>query len=176
MQRSNNIENKPAMKIVTLVRHAKSSWDYPELTDFERPLAKRGKNDAPRVGQRLAKMKILPDLIITSPAKRALKTAKVISGEIGLGKKKLVKDKRVYMADSEDLLAILKEVDDECKEVFLVGHNPGLTDLANDLTGEYIDNVPTCGVVRAKFDINKWSKLSSVKGTLMLFDYPKKHL
>jgi phosphohistidine phosphatase len=164
------------MKILTIVRHAKSSWKYPELVDFDRPLNKRGKKDAPPTGRRLKEQGILPDLIIASPANRAFSTAKIIAKEIGYPKKNLVADKRVYMADTGDILAILRQVNDDFKEVFIVGHNPTMTDFANDLTGEYIDNIPTCGIARIKLDIASWKDLTTGKGELSLFDYPKKHL
>ncbi|MCP4409166.1 MAG: histidine phosphatase family protein [Gammaproteobacteria bacterium] len=163
------------MKTLTIVRHAKSSWKYPELEDFDRPLNNRGKTDAPVIGRRLKELKISPDLIITSSANRALTTAKVIAKKIGYPKKKLVADKKIYMADSEAILAVLRQVDDAYKDVFIVGHNPTQTDLANELTGEYIDNVPTCGVVRMTLDIDSWRDLKPGKGALVLFDYPKKH-
>jgi phosphohistidine phosphatase len=162
------------MKTLTLVRHAKSSWEFPELTDSDRPLNKRGENDAPVMGQRLAAKAISPDLMVTSPAKRALKTAKVVAGEIGYPKKKLVIEERVYLADVVELMSILHEIDNSYKDVFLVGHNPGLTDLVNDLMDESILNVPTCGVVRANFNIETWKALGKGMGKLEFFDYPKK--
>ncbi|MEN8130184.1 MAG: histidine phosphatase family protein [Pseudomonadota bacterium] len=163
------------MKTLTIVRHAKSSWKYPELDDFDRPLNNRGKTDAPLTGRRLKELEISPDLIITSSANRALTTAKVIAKMIGYPKKKLVADKQVYMADSEDVLTVLRQVNDANKDVFIIGHNPTLTDLANELTGEYIGNVPTCGVVRMTLDIDSWRDLKPGKGSLVLFDYPKKY-
>ena len=163
------------MKTLTIIRHAKSSWKDLELKDFDRPLNKRGKRDAPLAGQRLRENSISPDLIVTSPAKRALTTAKLIANEIGYSKKNLVSDQRVYMADVEDLIQILRKVDNSCKNVAIVGHNPDMTDLANELTGESIDNVPTCGVVHATLDIKSWQDLDEGKGKLVLFDYPKKH-
>lgn len=164
------------MKTLTIVRHAKSSWKDPDLADFDRPLNKRGKNDAPLAGHRLKEQGICPDLIITSPANRALTTAKVIAAEIDYTKKNPVIDKRVYMAGPEDILEILRQVDNAYKDVFIVGHNPTLTDLANDLTDECIDNIPTCGIARIRLDIESWRELASRKGELILFDYPKKHL
>ena len=163
------------MKILTLVRHAKSSWKDSGLTDFDRPLNKRGENDAPKMGRRLKKYKICPDLIITSPANRALTTAKVIAREIGYSNKDMVADKQVYLAHSCGLLEVVKKVENTHREVFLVGHNPGLTELANDLIDEDIDNIPTCGVVRMKFDIDHWNDLGKNQGKLLWFDYPKKH-
>ncbi len=162
------------MKILTLIRHAKSSWKYPELPDFERPLNKRGKKNAPYMGERLAKQKVSPDRIITSPAVRALATAKVIAKSIKYPSKELIADQRVYLSSARDLLSVLRKVEDSCKEVFLVGHNPSLTDLANDLTGGSIENIPTTGVVRIQFDFDAWDQLAQNSGKLVLFDYPKK--
>jgi phosphohistidine phosphatase len=162
------------MKTLTLVRHAKSSWEFPGTPDADRPLNKRGKKDAPAMGQRLAAKVLSPDLIVTSPAKRALKTAKMVAGEIGYPKKKLVIEKRVYLADVVELMSVLHEIDNNYKDIFLVGHNPGLTDLVNDLMDESILNVPTCGVVRAKFNIETWKALGKGTGKLEFFDYPKR--
>jgi phosphohistidine phosphatase len=162
------------MKTLTLVRHAKSSWKHPELPDADRPLNKRGEKDAPAMGQRLAAKALSPDLIVTSPAKRALKTAKMVAGEIGYPKKKLVIDERVYLADVVELMSVLCELDNHYKDVFLVGHNPGLTNLVNDLMDASILNVPTCGVVRAKFNIETWKALGKGMGKLEFFDYPKR--
>ncbi len=162
------------MKTITLIRHAKSSWKYPQLSDFERPLNKRGRKNAPQMGERLAKQNISPDRIITSPANRALATAKVIAKAIDYSSKNLIADQRVYLSSAKELMNVLHEIDEPCTEVFLVGHNPSLTDLANDLTGESIDHIPTSGVVRIRFDIDTWDQVAQGAGKLMLFDYPKK--
>ncbi len=117
----------------------------------------------------------MPDLIVTSPAKRALTTAKTIATEVGYSIKDLVADRRVYMADVEELIQVLRSVDDSYSNVAIVGHNPDLTDLANELTGESIDNIPTCGVVHATLAIKSWRDLDQTTAQLILFDYPKKH-
>jgi phosphohistidine phosphatase len=162
------------MKTLTLIRHAKSSWSQPELADFDRPLNKRGKGDAPLMGRRLVRRGIAPELFVTSPAKRALKTARLIAKEIGYPNKRLLTDERIYAALAEDLLEVLQGLDDRLKEAWMVGHNPSLTDLANYLTGTSLDNIPTCGVVRAAFDILRWKQLAHGSGELLLFDYPKR--
>jgi phosphohistidine phosphatase len=162
------------MKTLTLIRHAKSSWSQPELADFDRPLNKRGKGDAPLMGRRLARRGIAPELFVTSPAKRALKTARLIAREIGYPNKGLFTDERIYAALAEGLLEVLQGLDDRFKEVWMLGHNPSLTDLANYLTGASIDNIPTCGVMRAAFDIRRWKQLAHGSGELLLFDYPKR--
>ena len=161
------------MKMLTLIRHAKSSWEQPELADLDRPLNKRGKRDAPKMGQRLVQKQLQPDLFITSPAKRAFTTAKAIAEEIGYGMDELVTDDRAYTADAAELLAILRDVDNAYHDVVLVGHNPAMTNLVNYLTSESIDNVPTCGIVRASFSVDAWSKLRRRTGELVWFDYPK---
>ena len=162
------------MKNLTLIRHAKSSWKYPELSDFDRPLNKRGKKNAPYMGERLAKLKIFPDRIITSPAARALATAKMIAKAIKYPSKQLIADQRVYLSSARELLSVIREVDDSCKEVFLIGHNPSITDLANNLSYESIENIPTTGVARVRFDLDTWEQVSDGTGKLVLFDYPKK--
>lgn len=162
------------MKRLTLIRHAKSSWDHPELSDFDRPLNKRGKRNAPEMGQRLAGHGLRPDLVVSSPARRALDTARVIAEAIGYPADAIRQDPNIYEASVGALLEVLAELPDECRHVVLFGHNPGLTDLANDLTRGGIDNVPTCGVVDCALDVRNWSEVGSGCGRLLEFDYPKK--
>lgn len=160
------------MKTLILVRHAKSSWKKP-LPDHLRPLNKRGQRDAPMMGERLARREIEPDAIITSPATRALVTAEVIAQEIGHPRDEIRIDERLYGASAFELLEIIQELDDYLDCVMLLGHDPGLTDLANDL-GCDIDNVPTCGVVELEFDTDSWALIDDVDPTRIDFDYPKK--
>jgi len=160
------------MRILTLVRHAKSSWKDAALDDADRPLNKRGKRDAPEMGKRLAKLGAKPSVIISSPAKRARKTAWTIAQALGYPRGKVVERPAVYLATVDDLLAVLRGIDNGIREVILVGHNPGITDLANLLTGEGIDNIPTCGVVRISFDMKDWGSLGPRSGCLELFETP----
>ncbi|NLE44319.1 MAG: histidine phosphatase family protein [Chloroflexi bacterium] len=163
------------MKTLTLVRHAKSSWKHPELQDWDRPLNKRGRRDAPAMGRRLADRGFWPDRLISSPAARTLATAEAIAAEIRYPLEDIVHDARLYSADAIDLLDIVRELSDILDHVALVGHNPALTDLANRLaTGSDIDNVPTCGIVEMDFDTDSWLDVGTVKATRFLFDYPKR--
>jgi len=162
------------MKQLTLIRHAKSSWKVVSLADIDRPLSKRGKRDAPEMASRLAKRSVRPDLVISSPAKRARKTAKVIAEALGYPWRDVALDERVYHAGPCELLKVLQGVEDACAHVMLFGHNPGLTELASQLTGRDIENVPTCGVVEAEFDIESWAELGIEAGALVEFDYPKR--
>jgi phosphohistidine phosphatase len=163
------------MKRLMLMRHAKSSWDQPDLPDFDRPLNKRGKRDAPLMARRLCELGEKPDLILSSPAERAIRTAMVVAEELGIPKKKIVENDDIYLADVELLLEILRGLDDSHKRVLLCGHNPGMTNLCNYLADMNIENIPTCAVVCLKIAIASWSELGQASGTLVYFEYPKKN-
>lgn len=157
-----------------LIRHAKSSWKHPELSDFDRPLNKRGKKDAPFMGKWLRSQKIEPSVIISSPAKRAKATILSLAEEIGYDAEKIIFDKRIYEAWMNDLLRIIQEVESKNKEVFLIGHNPGLNMFAEFLTDTYVENIPTCGIVCIEFSKGKWHEIKEGDGKISFFEYPKK--
>ena len=160
------------MKTLILIRHAKSSWKHPDLPDLLRPLNKRGQRDAPVMGGRLAKREVEPDLIASSPATRAIATAEAMAQEIGYPEEDIRVDERLYEASAFDLLEIIQGLDNALEHVMLIGHNPGLTELANDL-GCDVDNIPTCGVVELQFDIGSWALVGDVDPIHIDFDYPK---
>jgi len=164
------------MKTLYLVRHAKSSWDNPGLKDINRPLSKRGKNDAPKMGKLLKNQNEFADLIITSPAKRTLRTASKIAKEIDYPAKKIIIDDRLYMADHNDFFAVISKVNKSVERLMIVSHNFGLTIFANTLTGSDIINIPTAGIVRIDFEITKWKEIKDTTGRLIFFEYPKKNL
>jgi phosphohistidine phosphatase len=164
------------MKRLYLVRHAKSSWGDPELADIDRPLNKRGKRDAPAAGERLKKRKVKPDLIISSPAKRARRTAREIADQIGYPPRRIVIDDAVYHGALEGLLTAIHGIDVSCGEAMLFGHNPGFTDLAGLLTGARVDSLPTCAIFCVDFDTDSWQDVGEAMGTLVFLDYPKMHL
>ncbi|HWA35718.1 MAG TPA: histidine phosphatase family protein [Cyclobacteriaceae bacterium] len=161
------------MKTLYLVRHAKSSWEDQGLADFDRPLSDRGVSDAPRMGRRITEYKQHPQLIYSSPAVRALNTAKIIASAIDYPEQSIVTDRRVYHSDADALLDIVRKFADDTECVMLVGHNPGLTQFANALLGETIDNISTCGVVRAELKITSWRAAKWGCGKLISFDTPK---
>ena len=164
------------MKTLFIVRHAKSSWDHPELDDIDRPLNSRGKRNAPEMGKRLAKRKIKPGILLTSPAKRARATAKTIARELSLTESSLIRNDLLYHGTIKDILQAISNTDDDIEQMMIFGHNPGFTDLANYLTGADIYNIPTCGIVAIEFPFNSWHEIKEGKGTLLFFDYPKKTL
>lgn len=162
------------MKKLYLIRHAKSSWANPTLSDFDRPLNKRGQKDAPEMGKRLQLRKIVPDLLLSSPAERALTTCKIIAEKIHYPSGGIKTDKNLYHAEDAEILQIVQGLDDRYSCVWIFGHNPGLTDFVNLLADAGIDNVPTCGVTACSLDIQSWDEASWKKGVLTFFDYPKK--
>lgn len=162
------------MKRLTLIRHAKSSWKEKELSDVERPLSHRGKKDAPRMGRRLAERGERPDLVLCSPARRAVDTMKKIARVAGLPLGSIVTDERMYLADAEELLRIVRAITDSHDKVMLCGHNPGLTELSNLVSDFFIENIPTCGVVSIGFRLGSWQDVVPGSGELRFFDYPKR--
>jgi phosphohistidine phosphatase len=164
------------MKTVYLIRHAKSSWEDESLSDFDRPLNERGKADAPRMGKRLKEKDFTPDLLLSSPAKRALSTAKRIADALGFPKEKIKTDRALYHADEDELLSVIRSLNDKNDCIVLFGHNPGLTDFVNAMSHDQkklIDTIPTCGVVAFSFDLSSWKHIDFGKGTLLFYDFPK---
>ncbi len=161
------------MKTIYLIRHAKSSWKDSTLDDFDRPLNKRGKKDAPLMGLKLKEKNIKPDIIISSPALRAKTTAEFISNSIKYNKE-IIYDETIYEASTSELISLLKRVDDEHNTIFLVGHNPSLNMLA-DYFVDFEENIPTCGILQIKIDCGRWSDINSSNAKLISFDFPKKN-
>ncbi len=163
------------MKKLYLIRHAKSSWDNPSLDDFDRPLNGRGEKDAPKMGKRLKKNGVVPDLIISSTALRAYKTALVIANEVNYEQERIFPLDELYHASPDMMLEVLQHTADNIQSLFLFGHNPGLTDFANRLSTTHIDNIVTCGVYALQWDVSAWKDVQlDGKAKLLFYDYPKK--
>lgn len=163
------------MKTVYLIRHAKSSWENPRLSDIERPLNKRGTRDAPFMAQLLYKNNIPFDAFISSPALRARTTAQCFLDAFFFPAEKLILDQSLYLADDDEILEVINELPNELNCVALFGHNPGMTYLANQFADSYIENVPTCGIVKLVSTTEDWEDLSSDNTILDSFLYPKQY-
>jgi len=161
------------MKTLFLIRHAKSSRDDPASPDKDRPLDARGKRDAPMMGTRLAKRDVKPDLILSSPARRALTTAQIIAKKLDYKRKDIVVDDRLYAVAADDLLDVIHKLDDEKDHVMLFGHNPELTELAHWLSSE-ITHLPTCAVAEFHFNAKSWSNVGKLTLETVALDYPKR--
>ena len=161
------------MKALLLIRHAKSDWDDPSLGDFDRPLNKRGKSDAPVMAHRLSDKKIKIDFFISSPAERAKKTASIFAKEYKMGKKDILFIKELYAAEANIFFEVISNAKDKYDNIAIFSHNPGLTDFANMLTDVRVDNIPTCGVFALKADTKHWEDFKEAKKDFWFFDYPK---
>jgi len=161
------------MRILTLVRHAKSDWKDASLSDKERPLNRRGERDAPKMGKRLVEHGIRPSLIIASPAVRAWTTAKIIAREISYPAEFLQREDALYLASLNELLDAVAAQDDGFKSLMVVGHNPGLTDFANFLVPGLTNNLPTAGVISVQLEGDDWSLYEQAKTEILTYDYPK---
>ena len=143
-------------KILLLLRHAKSSWDDPNLSDSERPLNNRGKQNASTMGNFLKKENLVPDLIISSTAKRANKTADIIAKKSGYDKK-IFESKVLYGATVDDYTSVIHDINNEYKTVLLVGHNPTIEEVLERIIGErYI--MKTCSLAYIDLSIDCWKQ------------------
>ncbi len=154
------------MKTLLLLRHAKSSWKHPELADHDRPLNKRGKAEAPRVGEWLRRQGLAPDLIVSSTARRARKTAEKVAEMSGYeGEVQL--EESLYMGDPEDYFEALRAVADKHDCVMVVGHNPGLEEFL-DLLTRSDELMPTAALAQISLSIEHWRQLTpATKGSLV---------
>lgn len=155
-----------------LVRHAKSSWKQTDLDDIDRPLNGRGRRDAPAMGARLAARPLVPALIVSSPAARAMATAQAIATATGCAEAIRVED-QLYGGSPDDVLDVVCRIEDDVRIAAVVFHNPAITDLANMYTEHSIENVPTCGIVTLQLLSDHWHQVRD--GLQFIdFDYPKK--
>jgi phosphohistidine phosphatase len=164
------------MKTLYIIRHAKSSWDNALQDDFDRPLNERGMRDAPRMAKRLKEKDIHPDMMLSSPANRALSTCMMIAEVIKYPQEKIKTERSLYHANKETILKVIRNVKDKHNILLVFGHNPGLTDFVNELMDDvhhFIDNIPTCGIVAFSIDIDSWKKLDFGNAHFLFYDYPK---
>ena len=160
------------MKMLYLVRHAKSSWDDPSLADHDRPLNERGQRDVVTMGQRLVQRGVKPDVLLSSTATRALTTAEHLGKAMGIKRKEIVVIDRLYEAAPDVLLSVIQELGDKPKRVMLVAHNPGLAELVHKLASEITD-MPTCAIAEFAFAMTSWSDIGKAEPGNVVFDYPK---
>jgi len=164
------------MKTLIVVRHAKSSWERFDQPDIERPLNDRGKKDAPEMAQRLKEKNIKIDLLVSSPAKRAKKTARLFAEEYKINKDNIQIVEELYEAASDTFYKVVATLPAKEKVVALFSHNPGITEFVNSLTNIRIDDMPTCGVFAVSAAIDEWTEFREAPKQFLFFDYPKNPL
>ena len=163
----------PGERRLTLLRHAKSSWAEPGRKDFDRPLNERGERDAPLVGRYLAGLGFRPTLFLTSPAVCARRTAQVVAREIGYPAEFLQREPDLYLAEPGRICEVVAREAGTLRDVVVCGHNPGLSELAGQLAGAEVDELPTCGVLVVRLTIPDWWALPTTRGEVQLFTRPR---
>lgn len=164
------------MKYILLLRHAKSSWDDSSLDDFDRPLAKRGNKDAPRMGAFARKSGYVPDLVISSPAKRARQTTELFASEAGVDDAEIEWEEDFYYGSGSDYLAAVQQCDDGLECVMLVGHNPKMEEIVSLLCGNgntYVARMPTAALACLEHPANKWQQVKTGTARLKWMVIPK---
>ncbi|WP_086243711.1 SixA phosphatase family protein [Campylobacter devanensis] len=159
------------MKTIYFIRHAKAKKIA--ATDFDRALSSKGKEAAKVMAARLKNKNILPELIISSPAKRTAKTAKIVAKNINFSGK-IQFENSLYEATTHDYLNIINHIDSSLNIVFIVGHNDTLTQICEILSDSHIGYIPTGGVFGIEFDVDEFKDIRAKIGRVLLFDYPKK--
>lgn len=161
------------MKKIILIRHGKSAWDEPHLLDYQRPLGERGFRDLPIMAKRLVEKNCVPDLIISSSAKRSAQTTEIIAKELAYNTDKIIFADQLYHASAKTILQVLKTQNNKLNVIFVVGHNPGMTDFIQ-LMGQNLDNLPTSGQFGFNLNSDSWKDLNKNNVSKWFIDYPKK--
>jgi phosphohistidine phosphatase len=161
------------MKDLLIIRHAKSSWSNPSLSDIERPLNDRGIRDAPRMAELVAKQNLMPDAIYCSPAQRTLTTASFFIHKLKLQPELLHIKDEIYNSNQNRMDQLIRSFPEKTKCAFLIGHNPTLTDWINRYAAQMIDNLPTCGIAWFEFNTTSWSSISYSNANLKKLWFPK---
>jgi phosphohistidine phosphatase len=160
------------LKILHVVRHAKSSWDYDGTADIDRTLKEKGIRNAYTISRKLKLGSLKPQRIISSPANRALHTAIIFARVLELPPSEIEISNELYESSSDKIMGLIKNLKDDCMSVMIFGHNPDFTDLVNKFMAKPIDNIPTSGVVTLKFNAPDWGGISRKNLESQLFNFP----
>ncbi len=162
------------MKQLILVRHAKSDWGDEGLKDIDRPLSPHGNADAYTMSEWYTKKHKLPDAIISSDATRALSTAMVFARSMNFPTNDIIVLQQVYESTAKTLKDVVIQIDNSHESAMIFCHNPGVTNLVNELTDDlFFEELPTCAIVALEFDVKNWKEVSEKKGKILFNQFPK---
>lgn len=162
------------MKTILVIRHAKSSWAHPGMSDFDRPLNERGHRDAPLMAERLRLKKIQPDLLVSSPARRALETCRHFANTLNNVSSQIITIPSLYHTPAMVFYEVIRQFPATAHTIAIFSHNPGITDFVNSLCEDVrLDNMPTCGVFAVECPITDWMDFPVATKSFLFFDYPK---
>ena len=159
--------------VLTLMRHAKSSWGDADLEDHERPLNERGERDAPEMGRRLKERGLRPTALVTSSATRTRHTARHVAKALGFPIEFIQVDRSLYHASADDMLGVIADQDATFHHLIVVGHNPGISVLANRLSDDLVGDMPTAGVLTVSADVGGWDEFAFAAHSVVGYDYPR---
>lgn len=162
------------MKTICIARHGKSSWEDMSLDDYERPLLKKGINRTKKVGDFLAGKDLRPDFVISSHAKRAFQTAKILSQKLGYPTDQIQINKSLYFSGAKAIEDAICAIPRDKDFVMFVGHNPDMTNFVNQFLEEKVDYLPTSAIVGIQFKTNNWREIMMVDNEIAFVVYPKK--
>jgi phosphohistidine phosphatase len=145
------------VKRLTLMRHANAQWKDPQISDFDRPLNRRGTSEAEAMSRRLIELKLIPTIVLTSSARRAQQTADIVARELGVPVRDLRSDETLYLAPAEEILRVIQTTGPHIPHLLIVGHNPGITELANLLAPTAHVELATAAMCSLTFDTRSWA-------------------
>lgn len=161
-------------KTIIFIRHAKSDWSF-QVSDFDRPLNESGFHEAPIMANWLAQSPTTPQLLVSSPAKRALTTAQIFAEALHFPSREILTDNKLYNANSPTILSVIEDLNYDVDSVAIFGHNPGISEIANYLVGSEAIDFPTCGISIIHFEqASSWEEISGGNGKSINFIYPEK--
>jgi phosphohistidine phosphatase len=161
------------MKTLYFIRHAKSSWDFPQLSDEERPLTEKGIKKTKKIGDFMKSKNIFPEIFVTSHANRALHTAQIIAKKIDFPEKNIKIDRSIYSSGIDNIFSVIFGIPDNYNSAVLFGHNPAFTNLSNYFLDEKIDNLPTSGFICVEFESDSWNEIINIKPINSYAIFPK---
>jgi phosphohistidine phosphatase len=162
------------MKTLYLIRHAKSDWGLDQLSDIERPLNARGYSDANKMSLILKDKKIIPDIIISSPAIRAISTALIFCRNLNQDPNIIKINQKLYDSSVKDYINCILKTNNKFQTAFIFGHNPIISNTANELKSDVTDEIATCGIIGITSEKKDWKDFVTKKNTTTYFDFPKK--
>jgi phosphohistidine phosphatase len=161
------------MKTLYLTRHAKSDRDNEILADIDRPLNARGYSDAHTMSLMMKQKGLTPDLIITSPAIRAISTALIFSMNFNINPSEIIINRNLYETSVKHYNDIITKTDNQYKHIMIFAHNPTISSFANSLTNSFTGDMPTCGIIGVKFNCKDWEHFTDTTGELVFYDFPR---
>ena len=162
------------MKTLIILRHGKSSWDDHRLRDFDRPLKNKGRRRTQLIADYLKQHDVVPQIIVSSPAVRAIDTARIAANGLGYNQSEIIQNESLYFVSTEKYFEAVYATPDNVQTMMIVGHNPMITDFCNTFIEHPVDNIPTSGLCVVSFDAQQWQDIHKAKHQLLHLVFPKK--